>query len=64
MVAFDADTIKPLMPTVQQDLPGGARRLVQSVHTDLTFEADDEKSGNRVSTLLLSGLDFAALTIP
>jgi N-acyl-D-aspartate/D-glutamate deacylase len=28
-VVFDADTIKPRMPTVEQDLPGGAKRLVQ-----------------------------------
>jgi N-acyl-D-aspartate/D-glutamate deacylase len=29
LVIFDADTIKPCMPTVEQDLPGGAKRLVQ-----------------------------------
>ena len=29
LVVFDADTIKPQMPTVEQDLPGGAKRLVQ-----------------------------------
>jgi len=29
LVLFDADEIKPLIPTVQEDLPGGARRLVQ-----------------------------------
>jgi N-acyl-D-amino-acid deacylase len=29
LVVFDADTIKPQMPTVVQDLPGGAKRLVQ-----------------------------------
>ena len=26
---FDETRIKPLLPTVEQDLPGGARRLVQ-----------------------------------
>ena len=29
MVVFDADTIRPRLPTVETDLPGGARRLVQ-----------------------------------
>ena len=28
-VVFDADRIRPRLPTVEQDLPGGARRLVQ-----------------------------------
>ena len=28
-VIFDADTIRPRLPTVETDLPGGARRLVQ-----------------------------------
>jgi len=26
---FDEATVKPQLPTVEQDLPGGARRLVQ-----------------------------------
>ncbi|MND09476.1 hypothetical protein D3C83_328350 [compost metagenome] len=26
---FDEVTVKPQLPTVEQDLPGGARRLVQ-----------------------------------
>ncbi|MBT6138564.1 MAG: amidohydrolase family protein, partial [Rhodospirillaceae bacterium] len=29
ILVFDADTVKPCLPTVQTDLPGGARRLVQ-----------------------------------
>jgi N-acyl-D-amino-acid deacylase len=29
LVVFDADKIRPRLPTVEEDLPGGARRLVQ-----------------------------------
>jgi N-acyl-D-amino-acid deacylase len=29
LVLFDAERVKPAMPTVETDLPGGARRLVQ-----------------------------------
>jgi N-acyl-D-amino-acid deacylase len=29
LVLFDADRIRPSLPTVEKDLPGGARRLVQ-----------------------------------
>ncbi|MBV1878026.1 MAG: amidohydrolase family protein [Pseudomonadales bacterium] len=29
LVLFDPDTVGPLLPTVEHDLPGGARRLVQ-----------------------------------
>src|SRR5262249_11236507 len=29
LVLFDEERIKPRLPTVEQDLPGGARRLVQ-----------------------------------
>jgi N-acyl-D-aspartate/D-glutamate deacylase len=29
LVLFDEDRIRPLLPTVEKDLPGGARRLVQ-----------------------------------
>jgi N-acyl-D-amino-acid deacylase len=29
LVAFDEERIRPRLPTVEQDLPGGARRLVQ-----------------------------------
>ena len=29
LVVFDEERIKPRLPTVEQDLPGGARRLVQ-----------------------------------
>jgi N-acyl-D-amino-acid deacylase len=29
LVVFDEDKVRPRLPTVEQDLPGGARRLVQ-----------------------------------
>ena len=29
LVLFDEDNIKPGLPSIEQDLPGGARRLVQ-----------------------------------
>ena len=29
IVVFDETTVRPRLPTVQRDLPGGARRLVQ-----------------------------------
>ena len=29
IVVFDEDRVRPLLPKVEQDLPGGARRLVQ-----------------------------------
>ena len=29
LVVFDEERIRPRLPTVEQDLPGGARRLVQ-----------------------------------
>jgi len=29
LVVFDQATVKPQLPTVEQDLPAGARRLVQ-----------------------------------
>ena len=29
LVLFDADRVRPLLPTIESDLPGGARRLVQ-----------------------------------
>ena len=29
LVVFDEANVKPQLPTVEQDLPGGARRLVQ-----------------------------------
>ena len=53
LVVFDADRIKPRLPTVEQDLPGGQRRLVQKadgiaqtiVNGAVTFE-DGEATGN------------------
>ena len=32
LVLFDAARVRPAMPTVETDLPGGARRLVQKAH--------------------------------
>jgi len=29
LVVFDEEHVRPRLPTVEQDLPGGARRLVQ-----------------------------------
>ena len=29
LVLFDTDRVRPLLPTIESDLPGGARRLVQ-----------------------------------
>ncbi len=31
LVLFDEARIKPMLPTIERDLPGGARRLVQKV---------------------------------
>ena len=59
LVIFDADTIKPRMPTVLHDLPAGARRLVQKadgiaatiVNGVLTFE-NGESTGDYAGQVL------------
>ncbi len=59
LVVFDEDGIKPQLPTVQQDLPGGARRLVQKadgiaatvVNGAVTFE-NGEATGNYAGQVL------------
>ncbi len=59
LVIFDEDNIKPQMPTVKADLPGGARRLVQKadgiaatvVNGAVTF-AQGESTGNYAGQLL------------
>jgi N-acyl-D-amino-acid deacylase len=59
LVVFDEQQIKPRLPTVEQDLPGGARRLVQKadgiratvVNGSVAFE-DGEATGNFAGTVL------------
>jgi N-acyl-D-aspartate/D-glutamate deacylase len=59
LVLFDADRIRPCLPTVEQDLPGGARRLVQKaegiaatiVNGAVAFE-DGEASGDFAGQVL------------
>ena len=59
VVIFDADTIKPAMPTVEKDLPGGSRRLVQKaegihatiVNGQISLE-DGKATGNHAGQLL------------
>ena len=61
LVLFDADRVKPALPTVQTDLPGGARRLVQKaegiaatiVNGQVTLE--DGKATGSVPGQLLRG---------
>jgi N-acyl-D-aspartate/D-glutamate deacylase len=61
LVLFDEARVKPAMPTVQTDLPGGARRLVQKaegiaatiVNGEVTLE--DGKPTGRVPGRLLRG---------
>jgi N-acyl-D-amino-acid deacylase len=66
LVVFDADTIKPQMPTIVSDLPGGAQRLVQKadgiaatiVNGVLAFENGDS-TGNYAGQLLRGPLGRA-----
>jgi N-acyl-D-amino-acid deacylase len=66
LVVFDADAIKPQMPTIVADLPGGARRLVQKadgiaatiVNGVLAFENGDS-TGNYAGQLLRGPLGRA-----
>ncbi len=59
LVIFDADRVRPAMPTVEQDLPGGARRLVQKaegiaatvVNGEVTLE-HGRPTGRRPGVLL------------
>ena len=59
LAIFDADTIKPKLPTVVQDLPGGAKRLVQKadgiaatvVNGMVAFE-DGESTGEYAGQVL------------
>jgi N-acyl-D-amino-acid deacylase len=59
IVVFDADTVKPQMATVESDLPGGARRLVQKadgiaatvVNGRLAFE-NGESTGDYAGQVL------------
>ena len=61
LVLFDAERMKPAMPTVETDLPGGARRLVQKtegiaapvVNGEVTLE--NGRSTGRVPGCLLRG---------
>jgi N-acyl-D-aspartate/D-glutamate deacylase len=61
LVLFDEARVKPAMPTVETDLPGGARRLVQKaegiaatvVNGEVTLE--DGKSTGKVPGRLLRG---------
>jgi N-acyl-D-aspartate/D-glutamate deacylase len=59
LIVFDADRVRPAMPTVEADLPGGARRLVQKaegiaatvVNGEVTLE-HGEPTGRRPGVLL------------
>jgi len=61
LVLFDAEHVKPAMPTVETDLPGGARRLVQKaegiaatiVNGEVTLEHG--RSTGRLPGVLLRG---------
>jgi N-acyl-D-aspartate/D-glutamate deacylase len=66
IVVFDEDRISPCMPTVEADLPGGARRLVQKaegiaatvVNGVMTFEngkATGERPGKVIKGPLATG---------
>lgn len=59
ILLFEEESIRPLMPTVEKDLPGGARRLVQKaegikatlVNGAVAFE-NGEATGARAGTVL------------
>ena len=67
LLVFDADTVKPGMPTVVADLPGGERRLLQKtdgiaatvVNGTITFE-HGEPTGNYGGQLLRGPLASGA----
>jgi N-acyl-D-aspartate/D-glutamate deacylase len=59
LVVFDESRVRPAMPTVETDLPGGARRLVQKaegivatvVNGQVTLE-NGQPTGNLPGALL------------
>jgi N-acyl-D-amino-acid deacylase len=59
MLLFDEGRVRPLLPTVESDLPGGARRLVQKaegiratiVNGEVTLE-DSEPTGSYAGEVL------------
>jgi N-acyl-D-aspartate/D-glutamate deacylase len=59
LVLFEEDRIRPQLPTVEKDLPGGARRLVQKadgiratiVNGTVAF-ADGEATGSYAGQVL------------
>ena len=61
LVIFDEAEVRPCLPTVEQDLPGGARRLVQKaegihatvVNGCVTFK-DGESTGNYAGAMIKS----------
>jgi N-acyl-D-aspartate/D-glutamate deacylase len=61
LVVFDEAEVRPCLPTVEQDLPGGARRLVQKaegihatvVNGCVTFK-DGEATGNFAGAMIKS----------
>ncbi len=56
IVVFDEEEIKPCLPTVKRDLPGGARRLVQKAEgIDATIVNGEVTLENGNSTGALSG---------
>ena len=67
LVLFDAARVRPAMPTVESDLPGGARRLVQKaegiaatiVNGEVTLE--NGKPTGRLPGALLRGSGAAAV---
>ncbi|MBV1906639.1 MAG: amidohydrolase family protein, partial [Pseudomonadales bacterium] len=69
VIIFDAKTINPLMPVVKNDLPAGARRLVQKAEgisvTIVNGEVlmrDGEHTGNYPGKLLRGPLAQEAAT--
>jgi N-acyl-D-amino-acid deacylase len=59
LVVFDENTVKPRLPTVEQDLPGGARRLVQkadgiaaTVVNGVVALENGENTGNHAGQVL------------
>ncbi len=61
LVVFDEHGIKPLLPTVEQDLPGGARRLVQKAEgiaatiVNGTIAVENGEAAGRPAGVVLKG---------